>query len=134
MPIQFNHTIAGSRDAVAGARFLTEILGLPQPTRFGPFEVVEVSNGVSIDFMDFGADAAIPGIHYAFLVSEEEFDQIWGRIKERNLSFWADPHSQRQGEINYDDGGRGLYWQHPDGHLLEIITRPYGSGGQSQET
>ena len=130
MPIQLNHTIAGSRDAVAGARFLTEMLGLPQATRFGPFQVVEVSNGVSIDFMDFGPDTAIPGIHYAFLVTEDEFDQIWSRIKERDLDFWADPHAERRGQINHNDGGRGLYWQHPDGHWLEIITRPYGSGEQ----
>ena len=128
MSIQLNHTIAGSRDAAAGARFLTEMLGLPQPTRFGPFQVVEVSNGVSIDFMDFGADADIPGIHYAFLVAEEEFDQIRGRVQERGLDFWADPHREAKGQINHHDGGRGLYWLHPDGHLLEIITRPYGSG------
>ena len=129
MPIQLNHTIAGSRDAVAGASFLTELLGLPEATRFGPFQVVEVSNDVSIDFMNFAVDTEIPSLHYAFLVTEEEFDQIWGRITERGLDFWADPHGQRKGEINHNDGGRGLYWHHPDGHWLEIITRPYGSGG-----
>ena len=128
MAVQLNHTIAGSRDAEAGARFLTEMLGLPEPTRFGPFQVVEVSNGVSIDFMDYGKDADIPGIHYAFLVTEDEFDQVWDRIRERGLDFWADPHSEHKNEINHHDGGRGLYWPHPDGHLLEIITRPYGSG------
>lgn len=129
MAVQLNHTIAGSRDAVAGAGFLTEMLGLPEAVQFGPFQVVEVSNGVSIDFVDVGADAEIPGIHYAFLVTEDEFDQIWTRIRERDLDFWADPHGHRKGEINHNDGGRGLYWQHPDGHWLEIITRPYGSGG-----
>ena len=129
MPVQLNHTIAGSRDAAAGAQFLTEMLGLTDATMFGPFHVVEVSNGVSIDFMDYGADADIPGIHYAFLVSEDEFDQIWGRIRARGLDFWADPHMERKGEITPRDGGRGLYWLHPDGHLLEIITRPYGSDG-----
>lgn len=114
---------------MAGARFLTEMLGLPEPSRFGPFQVVEISNGVSIDFMDYGSGADIPGTHYAFLVTEDEFDQVWARIKARCLDFWADPHAENKGEINHHDGGRGLYWQHPDGHLLEIITRPYGSGG-----
>lgn len=128
MPVELNHTIAGSRDAVAGAKFLTELLGLPDATQFGPFQVVEVSNGVSIDFMNYGPDTDIAGIHFAFLVSESEFDEIWGRIKERHLDFWADPGGDRKNQINHDDGGRGLYWQHPDGHWLEIITRPYGSG------
>lgn len=128
MPAQLNHTIAGSRDPVAGARFLTEMLGLPEAVPFGPFQVVEISNGVSIDFMDYGRDADIPSLHYAFLVTENEFDQIWSRIKERDLDFWGDPQAQHKGEINHNDGGRGLYWRHPDGHWLEIITRPYGSG------
>jgi hypothetical protein len=127
MPVQLNHTIAGSRDPVAGAAFLTEMLGLPPATQFGPFQVVETGNGVSIDFMDWG-DAEIVGQHYAFLVTEEEFDEIFGRIQDRGLDYWADPHAHRKGEINRNDGGRGLYWQHPDGHWLEIITRPYGSG------
>ena len=127
MPVQLNHTIAGSRDPVAGAAFLTEMLGLPPATQFGPFQVVETSNGVSIDFMDWG-DADIAGQHYAFLVTESEFDEILGRINERGLDYWADPHAGRKGEINHNDGGRGLYWRHPDGHWLEIITRAYGSG------
>jgi catechol 2,3-dioxygenase-like lactoylglutathione lyase family enzyme len=127
MPVQLNHTIAGSRDPVAGAAFMTEILGLPAATQFGPFQVVETTNGVSIDFMDWG-DAEIVGQHYAFLVTEDEFDQIFGRIQERGLDYWADPHANQKGEINRHDGGRGCYFQHPDGHWLEIITRPYGSG------
>ena len=105
------------------------MLGLPPAAQFGHFQVVEVSNGVSIDFVDVGKEGEIPGIHYAFLVAEDEFDQIWGRIKERDLDFWADPGAVRKGEINHRDGGRGLYWRHPDGHWLEILTRPYGSGG-----
>ena len=66
--------------------------------------------------------------HYAFLVSDEEFDQIFGRIRERKLEYWADPFKQRRGEINRNDGGRGVYFDDPDGHLLEVLTRPYGSG------
>ena len=67
--------------------------------------------------------------HFAFLVGEAEFDEIFGRIEERGLTFWADPARTKEGEINTHDGGRGVYFQDPDGHLLEIITRPYGSGG-----
>ena len=126
MPVQLNHTIAGARDNKVAADFLTDMLGLPPATTFGPFQVVETSNGVSIDFMTFTGD--IPAIHYAFLVTEPEFDEIFGRITERNLPYWGDPHRNEPGEINHHDGGRGVYWEHPDGHFLEIITRPYGSG------
>ncbi|HZJ07780.1 MAG TPA: VOC family protein, partial [Nocardioidaceae bacterium] len=81
----------------------------------------------SLDFMD-NRDPISPQ-HYAFLVSETEFDEIFDRIKQRALPYWADPGRNRPDEFNTNDGGRGLYWQEPSGHLLEIITRPYGSGG-----
>jgi catechol 2,3-dioxygenase-like lactoylglutathione lyase family enzyme len=77
--------------------------------------------------MDAGDDAIQPQ-HYAFLVGEEEFDQIFGRIKARGLKYWADPGQTRAGRINHHDGGRGVYFEDPSGHLLEVITRPYGSG------
>jgi catechol 2,3-dioxygenase-like lactoylglutathione lyase family enzyme len=125
--VQLNHTIVWCRDKRRSAKFLAEILGLPAPTRFGPFHVVELSNAVSLDFHD--ADGAIASQHYAFLIGENEFDQAFGRIRKRGIQYWADPGRSRAGEINRHDGGRGLYFQDPDGHLLEIITRPYGSGG-----
>ena len=127
MTVEFNHTIIWARDSKASARFLAEVLGLPAPVRFGPFEVVTTANGVSLDFMD-GKDE-IHSRHFAFLVSESEFDEIFGRIRERGLSYWADPARNKVGEINHHDGGRGVYFEDPNGHLLEIITRPYGSGG-----
>ena len=127
MAAQLNHTIVGAKDRDAAATFLTEVLGLPAAATFGPFKVVELGNGVSMDFMSFG-DHEIAPQHYAFLVAEDEFDEIFGRIKDRGLEYWADPHRSEPGEINTHDGGRGVYWMHPDGHLLEIITRPYGSG------
>lgn len=74
-------------------------------------------------------EGEIPVQHYAFLVSEAEFDQIFGRVKDRGLSYWADPERNREGEINTRDGGRGFYFKDPSGHMLEVITRPYGSGG-----
>jgi catechol 2,3-dioxygenase-like lactoylglutathione lyase family enzyme len=123
MPVQLNHTIVAASDKQASAAFLTEILGLAAPGSYGPFAVVEVANGVSLDFMD---DPQVHPRHYAFLVSEDEFDEILGRIRDRGLDYWADPFQQHPGEINTDDGGRGVYWHDPDGHILEIITRPYG--------
>jgi len=127
MAIQFNHTILSARDSRASAEFLATMLGLPGPTHWGPFEVVTTANGANLDYM--ATDDEISPQHYAFLVSDAEFDQIFGRIGERKLRYWADPAQRRQGEINHHDGGRGLYFEDPNGHLLEIITRPYGSGG-----
>ena len=127
MAVQFNHTILYARDSQASARFLAEILGLPAAVHWGPFEMVATANGTNLDYLDTGDEIASQ--HYAFLVSEPEFDEIFGRIKERKLSYWADPGQSKQGEINRHDGGRGLYFEDPNGHLLEIITRAYGSGG-----
>ena len=127
MAVELNHTIVHARDAEASARFLSEILGLDPPRRFGPFAVVDVANRVSLDFLTTDEDIAIE--HYAFLVSEAEFDQIFGRLQERRLDYWADPRLSRKDEINRHDGGRGCYFKDPSGHYLEIITRPYGSGG-----
>ena len=123
MAVQLNHTIVAARDRYASAEFLTDVLGLGPPTTYGPFAVVELANGVSLDFMD---DPEVVARHYAFLVSEEEFDEIFGRIRARGLDFWADPFDRQAGEINTNDGGRGVYWYDPNGHKLEIITRPYG--------
>jgi catechol 2,3-dioxygenase-like lactoylglutathione lyase family enzyme len=125
--VQLNHTIVPARDAQASATYLAEVLGRAAPKRFGPFFVVGVDNDVTLDFMS--TDGKIRSQHYAFLVSEEEFDTIFGRIRERGTPYWADPGQHRPGEINRRDGGRGIYWEDPDGHILEILTRPYGSGG-----
>ena len=127
MSIALNHTIVPARDPHASATFLAEILGRGAPVRFGPFHGVAPDNGVTLDFMR--TEEKFPVAHYAFLVSEAEFDDIFGRIRERGLTYWADPGQQRPGQINHNDGGRGVYWDDPDGHRLEILTRPYGSGG-----
>jgi catechol 2,3-dioxygenase-like lactoylglutathione lyase family enzyme len=126
MAVQLNHTIAHAKDPETEARWLCEMLGLPAPTKYPPFDVVTLANGAQIDFIAAG-DYRIEPLHYAFLVSDAEFDEIYGRITERGLVHWADPHKQHPGEINHHDGGRGVYWETPDGgHLLEIITVPYG--------
>ncbi len=127
MSIRFNHTLVYARDKKASAAFLTEILGLPPASPFGPFLVVELENGASLDFIDVG-DADIVPQHYAFLIDEDDFDSIFGRIRARGLAHWADPFKQRPSEINRNDGGRGVYFEDPDSHLLEVLTRPYGSG------
>lgn len=125
MPVQLNHTIVGATDKVAAATFLSDILGLDAPVPFGPFHGVEMANAVTLDFMD--ADEVTPQ-HYAFLVTEDEFDEIFGRIEAGRVPYQADPFGRQPQQINHDDGGRGLYFEGPDGHLYEIITRPYGSG------
>ena len=127
MSVQLNHTIVSCQDQQRSAAFLTEVLGLPPPTRFGHFLVVEADNGVSLDFAE--TSGPITTQHYAFLVGEEEFDATFARIRDQNLPYWADPGRNQPGVVNHRDGGRGLYFEDPDGHLLEILTRPYGSGG-----
>jgi hypothetical protein len=126
MPIALNHTIVKAKDSQASASFLAEIMGLPSPARFGHFQIVNTANGVSLDFME--TTEPITPQHYAFLVSETEFDTIFSRIQERNLPYWADPQAKQPAQINRRDGGRGLYFEDPNGHYLEILTRPYGSG------
>lgn len=122
-----NHLIVWSADRRVGAAHLVEILGLDPPREFaGHFLVVDMGNGVSLDYADGGGGEVTPQ-HLAFLVSEDEFDAAYGRIRAKGIDHWADPSRRTPGEINHHDGGRGVYWNDPDGHLLEIITRPYGA-------
>ena len=122
---QLNHTIVSARDREESAAFLADMMGFDPPVEWGPFVAVETGNGVGFDFAQ--ADEIHPQ-HYAFLVTEQEFDEIYGRILERELVHWADPAQRRVNEINHNDGGRGVYFLDPSGHFLEILTRPYGSG------
>jgi catechol 2,3-dioxygenase-like lactoylglutathione lyase family enzyme len=115
MAITFNHTIVAAKDREESANFFTEL-------------AVELNHGVNLDYAQVGEGEDIRPQHYAFLVSEDEFDAIYGRIRERGMQHWADPRGSRPGEINHNDGGRGVYFQDPGGHYLEILTRPYGSG------
>lgn len=124
MPIGLDHTVVAARDRDAAACFVTDVLGLPAATPFGPFAVVELGNGVSLDFMD--ADD-VPSQHYAFLVGDDDFDAVTARLAERGVPTYADPAHRERGH-NTHDGGRGCYFDSPDGHNLEIITRRYGSG------
>ena len=122
MTVQLNHTIIPVQDKEVSARFLAEILGLEAPRAFGPFMCIETANGVSLDYDDRWG----PGHgHYAFLVTEEEFDAIFSRIQERGIRYWADPGHQREGVLN--DHGRGFYFEDPSGHNMEVLTRAYGT-------
>lgn len=125
MTIELNHTIVPARDKHASARFLADLLDLRVGEELGPFVPVETANGVTLDFMDVDP-ARITAQHYAFLVSEDEFDAIMARIRSAGLPYFADPGRHRVDRINHDHGGRGAYFDDPDGHNLEILTRPYG--------
>jgi catechol 2,3-dioxygenase-like lactoylglutathione lyase family enzyme len=126
MTVRLNHTIVWCQDQQVSATFLAETLGLPAPVRFGPFLVVEATNEVSLDFHEITGEIASQ--HYAFFVTEDDFDEIFARITAQGLEYWADPGLSRPFVINHNDAGRGVYFSDPDGHLLEIFTRPYGSG------
>jgi len=129
MSVRFNHTLVHSRDKARSAAFLVEILGLEAPPRpYGPFLMVAFANESSLDFLDAG-DYGFQPQHYAFLVDEREFDPIFARVRARGITYWADPHKQKPGEINRNEGGRGFYFDDPDGHLMEVLTRAYGSSG-----
>lgn len=124
MAVKLNHTIVYARDKRASAEFLAGLLGLPDAVAWGPFLAVAVDNEVTLDFYQTADDIAEQ--HYCFLATEEEFDQIFGRIQSQGLPYWADPGHRQPGEINTHDGGRGVYFDDPSGHVLEVITRPYG--------
>lgn len=126
MTVQLNHTIVWCHNKQQSATFFTEVMGLRPALQFGPMLVVHLNNSVSLDFYEKGGE--ILPQHYAFLINEDEFDQIFDRIRSRGIRFWGDPAKHSVSEINRNDGGRGVYFEDPDGHLLELITRPYGSG------
>ncbi|MFF1694168.1 VOC family protein [Streptomyces sp. NPDC058257] len=127
MSIALNHTIVTASNKKESAQFLADILGLGVSPQFGPFIPVEIPNGVTLDYADSDG-GPITSQHYAFLVSEDEFDGIFGRVKDAGLTHWADPYHKIVNEINTNDGGRGTYFEDPNGHNLEIFTKPYGSG------
>ncbi|MCB2079180.1 MAG: VOC family protein [Novosphingobium sp.] len=123
MTVQLNHTIIWASDKMRSAAFLSEMFDLPEPQDVFRFRVVQTANGVSMDYAD--KQGKIASQHYAFLVSEDEFDAVMARIKQRGLTYWADPARQQEGAINTRFGGRGVYFEDPDGHLLEALTAPY---------
>ncbi len=130
MQPQLNHLIVWASDRHAAATFFSDVVGLGEPTEYGHFTQVETGNGVTIDFADSDREPA--GMHLAFVVTERQFDEIFGRIVERGIPHWADPGRGEPDQINHHDGGRGVYFSDPHTSVgWEIITRPYGSGPTS---
>ena len=124
---ELNHLIVWCADRHRGADHVVEIVGLEPPRDFaGQFSIVDLGNGVSLDYADWRGGEITPQ-HLAFLVSDYEFDAAYGRIRARGIEHWAEPSRRNPGQINHHDGGRGVYWTDPDGHLLELITAPYGA-------
>ena len=118
-----NHLIVPAKDKDLSAAFLADILGVQAGAQWGPFRPVQTSNGVTLDFVD---SRDVRTQHYAFLVDDAEFDAGFGKIKAQGVPYFADPHRQQPGKINHHWGGRGVYFEDPNGHLLELITKPYG--------
>ncbi|GHJ42346.1 VOC family protein [Streptomyces sp. TS71-3] len=126
MSVELNHTIVHARDNRESAEFLASLLGLEIGPEWGPFVPVSTANGVTLDFASIPPES-ITLQHYAFLVSDDEFDAAFERIRDRGITYYADPHRKQPGEINHNHGGRGPYFMDPAGHGMEILTRPYGS-------
>jgi catechol 2,3-dioxygenase-like lactoylglutathione lyase family enzyme len=125
MPAELNHTIVWCSDKHMSSAFMARMLGRPEPTSFHHFQVVALDNGVSLDFLE--KEGPVAPQHYAFLVGNADFDGVTERLSAEGRTYWADPGRMQPGEINHRDGGRGVYFEDPDKHLLEAITRPYGS-------
>ena len=131
MKPQLNHLIVWATDRRAAAQTFADVMGMGPPTDYGHFTQVEAGNGVMLDFADTDADPS--GMHLAFLVTERQFDEIFDRITERAMPYWADPRRKESDRINHHDGGRGVYFGDPHTNVgWEIITRPYGSGPRGE--
>jgi catechol 2,3-dioxygenase-like lactoylglutathione lyase family enzyme len=124
MSIELNHTIVAARDPQASAQFLADVLGLQVDPPLSHFTPVTLANQVTLDY-DQSQDP-IQSCHYAFLASDEEFDAAFTRIKDAGIAYFADPACRQDGQIYHRDGDgcRGVYFRDPDGHLMEILTRP----------
>jgi len=124
VPVHFNHLAVAAKDKQQSARFLKDLLGLPEPTIWGPFLSLTLDDGIRLDYAEPGVE--FPGQHYALLVSDDVFDRAVKRIKANSVPFWAGP-GHTPGEINTNHGGRGVYFDDPAGHHFELITQPYGA-------
>ncbi len=122
--VQFNHTAVLASDRGLSAEFLATVLGLEVGAPFGPFLPVDLGNGVTLDFYEM-RDEPIQSQHYAFLGPDDGFDAMIARLEALGVTYYADPSHTEPGRINRLFGGRGAYFDDPDGHNREIMTRPY---------
>lgn len=122
MAISLNHTIINVKDNVKSAKFYEKIFGFEFVKVWGHFAVVKVNETLTFDFL---TKERFSKQHYAFKVSEAEFDETFARVKEHNLPYGSSPYDRENGKINDNDGGRGVYFPDLDGHILEIITQDY---------
>ncbi|WP_327328011.1 VOC family protein [Streptomyces sp. NBC_01210] len=122
--VQLNHTAIYARDRHLSAEFIAAILGLKVSAPFGPFLPVDLGNGVTLDYYE-KRDEPIQSQHYAFLVPDAQFHSMIARLEAVGVTYYADPSHTEPGQINRLFGGHGAYFDDPDGHNIEIMTRPY---------
>lgn len=121
MAIVLNHTIVPARDNDAAARWFARIFGLRYDGAKGHFAPVKVNSELTLLF---DKDEGFGSSHYAFHVSDKEFDEIFGRVKDEGVAFGSAPGRFTDGQLNDWNGGRGVYFKSPDGHILELMTMP----------
>ncbi len=132
MTIRLDHTIVPTQDKIASARFFAEIFGLAVTPGPSYFAQVQVNESLTFDFSDEPEDWGGPGfdpgigqsLHYAFHVGEAEFEAIFRRVKAKGIAYGSEPDDHANGKINTRRGGRGFYFEDPNGHLLEVMTVP----------
>ncbi|MDQ6968336.1 MAG: VOC family protein [Mariprofundaceae bacterium] len=122
MEITLNHTIVPAHDNVASAKFYERIFGFTFVKEWGHFAVVKANSTLTLDFQ---TKDVFSSIHYAFKVSDEQFDLILARIKEDSIKYGSEPYDLENSKVNHKYGGRGVYFKDPNGHVLEIITADY---------
>ncbi len=122
--VHLNHHAVFASDRQLSAEFLAAILGLEVGAPFGPFLPVDLGNGVTLDYYE-KRDEPIQSQHYAFLVPDDQFGTMIARLEAVGVTYYADPNHTEPGRINDLFGGSGAYFADPDGHNLEILTRPY---------
>ena len=124
MPAQLDHIMIPSRNKLAGAQLLADLLGVAwSPTGIGPFTPVYVNDGLTLDFDQWSEP--LPQIHYAFRVDDAEFDAILGRIQAAGIAYRSSVHGPVDHAIDTAHGGRIVYWNEPDGHQWEMLTVSY---------